>query len=204
MRDLLRRVTQSRANYGAAYVVDVACPIVLALIGWGAKSSWTEVFSSLCAGAFVFSFVEYAIHRWLFHAPDSVMGAMHQAHHDQPRGHTALPFITSAAVASTCWLALEPLTGRAVASFFLCGLLGGYAWYSVLHHLEHSVRIRAIPFRWLQRRCAEHFVHHHLEDTNFGVTTAFWDHVFATHYRHSSRNARTGGPGPSASNQLRQ
>jgi sterol desaturase/sphingolipid hydroxylase (fatty acid hydroxylase superfamily) len=35
-------------------------------------------------------------------------------------------------------------------------------------------------------------VHHRLVDTNFGVTTSFWDHVFGTHYRDGSRAARIG------------
>jgi sterol desaturase/sphingolipid hydroxylase (fatty acid hydroxylase superfamily) len=183
MKHWLEAVTESRANYAAAYAIDLACPLVLAVVGWRHAVDWPGPLASICLGLMAFTFVEYAIHRWLFHAPDSVMGAMHQAHHDHPGGHTALPCISSAVVASTCWLALAPLTGVAVASFFLSGLLSGYAWYSLLHHFEHSVRINAIPFRWLQKRWAEHSVHHRLDHTNFGVTTSFWDHVFATHYR---------------------
>jgi sterol desaturase/sphingolipid hydroxylase (fatty acid hydroxylase superfamily) len=187
MKDLLRTITESRANYRASFVVDAACPIALAWFGLREAGGRVTPLVSLCAGVVAFSFVEYAIHRWLFHRAGSVMGALHKAHHDAPQGHSALPCVTSAVVGVTCWIGLAPLTGTACASFFLSGLLGGYAYYSLLHHLEHSVRINALPFRWLQTRWAQHSVHHRLVDTNFGVTTSFWDHVFATHYQSRKR-----------------
>jgi 4-hydroxysphinganine ceramide fatty acyl 2-hydroxylase len=190
MKDLLRVVTESRINYGLGYLVDLACPLVLGYVGWRQRPAWIVALAGVSAGVAVFSFVEYAIHRWLFHAPGSVMGAMHQAHHDEPAGHSALPCITSAAVAATAWLLLVPLVGSPVACFFLCGVLGGYFHYGALHHLEHRVRINALPFRWLQRRWAVHSVHHRLLDANFGVTTSFWDRVFGTHYQSASRHHR--------------
>jgi sterol desaturase/sphingolipid hydroxylase (fatty acid hydroxylase superfamily) len=59
-----------------------------------------------------------------------------------------------------------------------------------VHHLEHSIRITALPYRWMPRRWAVHAVHHRLVGTNFGVTTSLWDRVFGTHYQ--SRGRATG------------
>jgi sterol desaturase/sphingolipid hydroxylase (fatty acid hydroxylase superfamily) len=115
---------------------------------------------------------------------------MHQAHHDAPHSHAALPFFTSAALAAICWPALAAFIGPAAASFFLCGVMSGYFYYGAIHHLEHSVRITAVPFRWMQRRWAMHSVHHHLADTNYGVTSSVWDRVFGTHYQAKTRATR--------------
>jgi sterol desaturase/sphingolipid hydroxylase (fatty acid hydroxylase superfamily) len=182
MRRLLHAVTESRANYRASFAIELACPIGLAWIGTQSARGWLAPLACVAAGLLVFSFIEYAIHRWLFHAPDGVMSAIHRTHHESPHGHTALPCITSVVVASIGWLALAPLVGAMAASFFLSGVLGGYSYYSILHHLEHRLRINTMPFRWLQKRWADHSVHHRLAETNFGVTTSLWDHVFATHY----------------------
>jgi sterol desaturase/sphingolipid hydroxylase (fatty acid hydroxylase superfamily) len=180
-------VTASRANYCASYVVDFACPLVLGYLGAREATGLGTPAIGVAAGLFTFTFIEYAVHRWLFHRPTGLLSAMHHSHHQTPDTHAALPFFTSAGVAAICWPALTAVIGSVPASFFLCGVMGGYFYYAALHHLEHSVRINAVPFRWMQRRWAMHSVHHHLAGTNFGVTTSFWDRVFATHYQSKGR-----------------
>jgi sterol desaturase/sphingolipid hydroxylase (fatty acid hydroxylase superfamily) len=183
LRVLLSAIAESRANYCASYAIDLACPLALGYLGWRHTRGWLIPVASGCAGLASFSLVEYAIHRWLFHRPSSTMGAVHQAHHDAPHGHAALPCITSAVVAVLASWVLSAIVGPAVASFFLCGLMSGYFYYAALHHFEHSIRINALPFRFLQRRWAVHAVHHRLGDANYGVTTSFWDRVFGTGYK---------------------
>ena len=178
LRVLLGAIAESRSNYCASYAIDLACPLALGYLGARHATGWLIPLASGCAGLASFSFVEYAIHRWLFHRPSSTMGAVHQAHHDAPHSHAALPCITSAVVAVLAWWVLAAIVGPAVASFFLCGLMGGYFYYATLHHFEHRIRIRAVPLRFLQRRWAVHAVHHRLGNANYGVTTSFWDRVF--------------------------
>jgi sterol desaturase/sphingolipid hydroxylase (fatty acid hydroxylase superfamily) len=187
--DLIRALIRSRTNYRLAYAMDLACPLVLGYLGIREAPGWPGLVGAAGAGLVTFSFVEYAIHRWLFHAPVGLMASMHQAHHDAPEDHAALPCLTSAGVAALAWWGLAPLVGSALASGFLCGLLSGYFYYGALHHFEHSVRLTSVPFRCLQRRWAVHAVHHRLVDANYGVTTSFWDRVFGTHYQ-SRRGAR--------------
>ena len=195
-RGLLRAITTSRTNYHASFVLDLLTPLVLGYLGTRQSAGWPAVIVIWCAGVVTFSLVEYAIHRWLFHARSGVMAAMHQAHHEAPHDHTALPCITSAVVAAFAWVVLSPIVGSAAACVFLCGVMSGYCYYATLHHLEHRIRLSALPFRWLQRRWAVHSVHHRLVDTNYGVTTSFWDRVFGTDYV-SQR------PGPFASKKRR-
>jgi sterol desaturase/sphingolipid hydroxylase (fatty acid hydroxylase superfamily) len=184
LADLLRVVTHSRANYRASYAIDLLCPLALAAIGLRDQTPpWPVALASIATGLVIFSFVEYAIHRWCFHGLSGVVSEIHQHHHDAPQAHTALPAPTSVIVATAAWCILAPLIGIATASFLLCGLMAGYFYYGALHHLEHSLRLSALPFRALQRRWAMHAVHHQLPDKNYGVTTSLWDHLFGTHYR---------------------
>jgi sterol desaturase/sphingolipid hydroxylase (fatty acid hydroxylase superfamily) len=180
---LLERVTSSRINYRASYAADFAVPVTLGYLGSPTGLDPVSALVSVCAGMFAFSFIEYAIHRWMFHSPASFMSPLHDAHHDAPVDATALPCITSAVVALASWAVMYPLAGAGVTSFFLCGVMTGYFWYAVLHHLEHHISINSLPSRWLQRRWATHSVHHRLPHTNFGVTTSLWDRLLGTHYQ---------------------
>ena len=85
------------------------------------------------------------------------------------------------------WVPLYPIAGTGVTAFVISGVMAGYCWYSVLHHLEHRVSISGVPWRWLQRRWAMHAVHHKLPDKNFGVTTSLWDRLLGTHYQSKRR-----------------
>jgi sterol desaturase/sphingolipid hydroxylase (fatty acid hydroxylase superfamily) len=183
LHHLLQRVTCSRINYRASYAADFAVPFTLFFLGWRTELSARSALISLCAGMCAFSFIEYAIHRWLFHSPTCFMSALHDAHHEAPVESTALPCVTSAVVALVSWVVMYPITGAGVTSFFLGGVMIGYFWYAVLHHLEHHVSINGLPWRWMQRRWATHSVHHRLPHTNFGVTTSMWDRLLGTHYQ---------------------
>jgi sterol desaturase/sphingolipid hydroxylase (fatty acid hydroxylase superfamily) len=188
-RRALRAVSESRINYCMSYAIDLACPLALCWLGSRVVSDWTTVLLAFCIGGATFSFVEYAVHRWFFHARAGFAVAIHRTHHRSPADPMALPCLSSAAASLGLWWLLSPLLGPEVASFFLCGLLVGYFLYATLHHLHHSIRSSAVPFRWLRGRWVTHAVHHSCPDKNFGVTTSVWDHVFGTHQERGQRSA---------------
>jgi sterol desaturase/sphingolipid hydroxylase (fatty acid hydroxylase superfamily) len=178
---VLRAVSKSRINYWLAYTVDLTCPVAMCWLGSLHPADWLTVIGSVLSGAFVFSFVEYSMHRWLFHAPVSFATDIHRSHHVAPREATAMPFPCSAAAAFLLWSYLPLLIGEAATCYFATGFMGAYFYYTVIHHLEHSIRIKALWFRCLRGRWIAHAVHHGRTDKNYGVTTAFWDYVFGTH-----------------------
>lgn len=180
-------ITTSRVNYRVAPVFDAACPVVLAWLGLREGSGWLLALSAFCTGWFVFSFIEYVIHRWVFHVQACFMNPIHMDHHHFPRKPTALPFFTSPGAALILWSLFVIPLGHEMACLFLCGLMSGYVYYSLIHHVEHHARISALPFRWLRKMGAAHLVHHRHADANFGVSTAFWDRVFGTDYRSRKR-----------------
>jgi sterol desaturase/sphingolipid hydroxylase (fatty acid hydroxylase superfamily) len=184
--DLLRRffrvVAMSRANYWLAYVTDFACAAVFGVLGLRGSGAWLLAFTSLLGGALAFSFVEYALHRWVFHSRLPIWGELHASHHRDPRQPAALPFWFSAVSAPAFFWLLTRWSSAFVAHFVLCGFFAAYFGYGVLHHLEHAIRIKALPFSWLRGIWAAHAVHHGRANENFGVTTSLWDRVFGTYH----------------------
>jgi sterol desaturase/sphingolipid hydroxylase (fatty acid hydroxylase superfamily) len=190
-RSLLRTISKSRINYWASYVVDFSCPVLFGILGLRHQPTWLSAVVSFVFGFFVFTLVEYSIHRWLLHDPRSVLYQAHEAHHLDPEKPSAFLFPASFVVLMPIWWLLTDVLHIHGASFFLCGFSAAYFYYGALHHFEHTTRINQIPFRWLQGRWAAHSVHHRLDNTNFGVMTSFWDYVFGTSQKQAKRKSMT-------------
>ena len=188
-RSLLRSLSQSRANYWLSYVVDFSCPVLFAYLGMHHQPTWTSLLVGWVFGVFVFTLVEYSIHRWLLHDPRSILFQAHEAHHLHPEKPSAFLFPASFVVLMPIWLLLVLVLRIPGASFFLCGFSGAYFYYGALHHFEHTTRINQIPFRWLQGRWAAHSVHHKRDNRNYGVMTSFWDYVFKTHQKYRKQKS---------------
>jgi sterol desaturase/sphingolipid hydroxylase (fatty acid hydroxylase superfamily) len=191
LTELFRDITQNQTNYRVSYAVDLACPLMLIYFGLRQADDWRISLVSFLVGLFIFSLVEYAIHRWLFHSPRSFMTPIHQTHHVAPQDPLALPFFTSAGVALILWSALSTLLEQQIVCLSIAGLMLGYFCYASLHHMNHHTRINFLPLQWLKRRWAAHGVHHHLFDRNYGVTTSLWDRVFGTDHRPGQVQRRT-------------
>ena len=69
-------------------------------------------------------------------------------------------------------------------SSFLDGWFLGVVAYGLVHHGLHHYKL---PFAWFKHLQSEHFIHHALLETNFGVTMRFWDRVFGTEFKKAPR-----------------
>lgn len=141
------------------------------------------------AGAVGWTLLEYLLHRGLFHhAP--ILSAIHERHHQSPNDLIGTPVWASVligmiAVASPAWAALGFDLGTAATA----GLVSAYLWYVFVHYATHHWRPQRGSYLYRARmRHARH--HHQSQDGNFGVTTAFWDHVFGTALEESARRPR--------------
>ena len=182
-RTFLQTVSESRFNYAAAFVADFASIWLFAYLGVREQFSWFLAALVWFIGFLLFSLAEYAIHRWLLHNPKSFLFPLHDAHHKHPDMPASSFFLTGMVVLTLIWLFLRYALSFREAGFFISGFAAAYSYYGIFHHVEHSTRIHQIPFRWMQKTWAAHSVHHRLQETNFGVTSSFWDHVFKTHYK---------------------
>lgn len=189
MHSAVKDVCESRINYWAAYATDFSCLVIFLYLGARQSAGWPAIILSTLSGLVVFSFVEYAVHRWLLHSPKSALFYLHDAHHQDPKKISAFLFPTSFLLLMPLWCLLTLGLHLATASYFLVGLSGGYFYFDTLHHMEHNTRINQLPFRWLKKKWAFHSVHHRGGRGNFGVITPVWDYAFGTHYQVLKRRA---------------
>ncbi len=140
----------------------------------------------LVSGLIVFTLVEYATHRGIFHMePTTTLKSrlqyiFHGIHHDFPKDQTRLAM--PPALAILIGLALFSITfmglGEAAYAFFP-GFLSGYAGYLFVHFIVHAYKPPRNVFKWLW---INHAIHHYKNDTlNYGVSSPLWDYIFKTY-----------------------
>ncbi len=136
-------------------------------------------------GFFLFTLVEYLMHRYLFHLPATspkrkkFAYTMHGVHHDYPKDKSrlAMPPVLSLILASLFFLIFRVLMGD-FAFGFLAGFLMGYTLYLTIHYSIHAFRV---PGNFLKILWHHHSIHHYREPNRaFGVSSPLWDMVFGT------------------------
>jgi len=177
--DALARMSRTRANYWLESVLDTGLGLALLIEGLRRHVPPWSASLLLLLGLFVFSFMEYVVHRWVFHGPPQPMARGHAAHHLDPLGHEALPFFVPALVLA-CVTGLSMLCMPTGDAWLLSSSIAfGYVAYGVGHFMIHHRRFRhPLVRKW----AARHHIHHHHPDRNFGVTSALWDTVLGTRY----------------------
>jgi sterol desaturase/sphingolipid hydroxylase (fatty acid hydroxylase superfamily) len=137
----------------------------------------------LCAGTagfLLWTLSEYVVHRTILHRT-TYFAPAHGAHHASPLAFIGTPCWISVSVLSLvilgpAWLWL----GFNVADGLTVGIMLGYWWYGVVHHVIHHHANTSSPSYFNDLR-AWHMRHHYSPKSgNFGVTTSVWDHVFGT------------------------
>lgn len=160
------------------YMMDFwVYPVFGVLLGiLASRQPWGGLLGLLAAGIFSWSFVEYALHRWLFHGVSSTTHD-HQQHHAKPAdyiglsgGYTLLIFI---ALTVCLWLLMGDHSFALALGFML-----GYYLYISLHYCFHHRRVE--PGSWLYALKVRHVRHHVGGHENFGVTSPLWDKAFRT------------------------
>ena len=133
----------------------------------------------------VWSFTEYAIHRWVLHfEPRSATGRrlvflVHGVHHASPDDPTRLlmPPIPAAIAIAALYGVFRLVLGPVWIDPFFAGFLLGYLTYDYTHFAIHRTP-RTRLGRCLRRR---HMLHHFVSpDTRLGVTSPVWDWIFRT------------------------
>lgn len=168
-------------------------------------------------GLFLWTFVEYMMHRFVFHAPDHVMAETHEivaalapgeavvpklptwrhtfyfishgVHHDYPSDTTRLvmPPGVSVPLSAAFWLLFRLILGAALAPPVFAGFVAGYLAYDSIHFAVHHFAVPTSAGRWLKR---SHHRHHFLDpDEDYGVSSPLWDVIMGTLGKHK-RKAR--------------
>lgn len=183
---LLERL--SHVHPATPFVIYI--PVIGALMYFAVTASALsagEIFAAFAAGMLFWTFIEYFLHRFIFHIPQTnrVFKAIyfysHGIHHDAPRDATRLVMPPGASI---------PL---AVALFFLFryaspvyylpfmgGFITGYVIYDFLHFSVHFFQFKSAYFKMIRRN---HMMHHYRAPRkNFGFTSPFWDYIGGSYF----------------------
>ncbi len=180
MKSFVLKMTQTAWNYYLSLFVDGATAIVFLILSIRYSQDFWASLALFVVGMIAFTFLEYAVHAWLFHKkhPLKVFIEGHAHHHQNPFSYDAMPFFMSAVLASIlAWMAhfLMP-TSDTLA--LIGGLTLGYFNYGVMHHIMHRTEFKHPYLKYLQEF---HLVHHAKPKKNNGVTTDIWDRFFNTY-----------------------
>ena len=164
----------SKFDYYCDYVIYppvIGALATVAVVHHGARDIQMWV-ATMLGGIALWTLFEYLVHRIALHRYGMFVAA-HAMHHAAPRAYIGTPtWISLPTYASSIFLPLWLLCGFNVASGTFAGVLIGYTWYGLLHHLIHHMNI---PTRlaYLRNLQARHMRHHRSPKAgNFGVTTA--------------------------------
>lgn len=137
------------------------------------------------SGFLTFTFLEYMMHRYVFHMePDKswkklIQYNMHGVHHEFPKDkdRLAMPPLVSIAFSVIFFVIFYSLMNTKVFGF-LPGMMTGYAFYLFVHFIVHAY---APPKNIFKHLWINHSIHHYKDDTViFGVSSPLWDYVFGT------------------------
>jgi sterol desaturase/sphingolipid hydroxylase (fatty acid hydroxylase superfamily) len=161
------------------YPIVIGALSVLGIVhaNWHSGTAW------LCAGFAGFLFwtlVEYVLHRSVLHRR-TYFAPMHAQHHAAPLAFIGTPPWISVFVLAGCILVpVWRYSSFNVADGLTVGVMLGYWWYGVVHHIIHHHSDQS-PVSYFNELRVWHMRHHYSPKSgNFGVTTQLWDHVFGT------------------------
>lgn len=136
-------------------------------------------------GVFVFTLVEYLIHRFVFHfkantpRQHELKYKIHGVHHHYPKDkdRLAMPPLMSLTLAALFFLLYKWLFGNYGIALF-SGFVSGYSIYLIIHYAVHRYRQ---PHNFLSILWKHHSLHHYRSDNSaFSVSNPMWDYIFGT------------------------
>ncbi len=172
----------------------ISVPLVIffsyasALLYWSITHTSLSISATVAmflVGLIAFTWVEYMVHRYLFHMGAEseqrakVQYTLHGVHHEFPKDkeRLAMPPIVSITISTLLLFLFRLVLGDLVFSF-LPGFLTGYAAYLSIHYMVHSFQP---PKNFFKILWVNHSIHHYKNgDEVFGVSSPLWDYIYGT------------------------
>jgi hypothetical protein len=172
----------------------IAVPVTIFILYAVALAVWNVQFTDFpasitillfFAGWLTFTWVEYQVHRHVFHLSTytewrkNFQYIVHGVHHHYPKDkdRLAMPPLLSITIATILLIILKLVLGDYVFAF-LPGFLVGYASYLLIHYMVHAFPPPKNVFKALWQN---HSIHHYKDnDLLFGVSSPLWDYVYGT------------------------
>jgi 4-hydroxysphinganine ceramide fatty acyl 2-hydroxylase len=140
-------------------------------------------------GLFVWTFVEYIMHRFVFHyAPADKPWAQrihfifHGVHHDYPSDakRLVLPPSVSIPLATIFYLLFNAILPVNYIFGFFPGFILGYLFYDLSHYAIHHFNFKGNLWKKIKQH---HMLHHYQDpDKGYGVSSPLWDKIFRSDF----------------------
>ena len=155
--------------------------------------SFVNIFFLVVAGIFVWTFIEYVLHKYIFHfEATSEFGKkihfiFHGVHHDYPSDSRRLvmPPSVSIPLAALFYFIFMYLVGEVYVLPFFSGFIIGYLFYDLTHYAIHHFNMHN-KF-WLEIKNHHMLHHYHDQDKGYGVSSPLWDLVFGSMFDKKSK-----------------
>jgi sterol desaturase/sphingolipid hydroxylase (fatty acid hydroxylase superfamily) len=172
----------------------IAIPLVIFFIYSSTLLYWSIIHTTLSVwatvgmffvGAIAFTWVEYIVHRYVFHMKtytklrEKMQYTMHGVHHEFPKDkdRLAMPPLLSVTISTILLLLFKLVLGDFVFSF-LPGFLVAYAAYLSVHYMVHAY---PPPRNFFKVLWVNHGIHHYKNgEVIFGVSSPLWDYIYGT------------------------
>jgi sterol desaturase/sphingolipid hydroxylase (fatty acid hydroxylase superfamily) len=171
------------------YLPVAALALYVGVTTWPTTLSPIWIPLSFALGiALLWTFIEYVVHRFLFHhnprnrTEATLIFLFHGVHHVQPSLKTRLVMPPAASIPGAILAALLFSAIGSLLNFpmlpLVSGFVLGYILYDTCHYATHHAPMKGRIMKFLKR----HHMEHHFVSPNarFGVTTSLWDQVFHT------------------------
>ncbi|KAL5219548.1 hypothetical protein ABZP36_020232 [Zizania latifolia] len=182
--DVLEFLTRTKWWAVPTIWLPVVCWLLVKSIEMG--HTIQEVAVMILFGVFIWTLIEYTLHRFLFHIEtksywsNTAHYLLHGCHHKHPMDSLRLVFPPTA-TAILCvpfWkLVAFFATPSTTPALFGGGLLG-YVMYDCTHYYLHHGQPSKDPAKNLKRYHLNH--HFRIQNKGFGITSSLWDAVFGT------------------------
>ena len=141
------------------------------------------------AGLFCWSFLEYVLHRFVFHYKlkgkigERIHFIFHGVHHDYPNDamRLVLPPSVSIPLAILFYYFYYLVFGSVYMAPVYAGFVTGYLIYDISHYAIHHSTFKN---KFWQNIKKHHMYHHYKDDhAGYGVSSKFWDIIFGTDFK---------------------
>ncbi|WP_183558108.1 sterol desaturase family protein [Mucilaginibacter sp. SP1R1] len=138
------------------------------------------------AGLFIWTIVEYIMHRFVFHFKPNenwkwaqrLHFVMHGVHHDYPSDakRLVLPPSLSIPLATGFYFLFNALLPVNYIFGLFPGFILGYLFYDISHYAMHHFNFKSGLFKKIKQH---HMLHHYQDpDKGYGVSSPLWDKIF--------------------------
>ncbi|MDB5115764.1 MAG: fatty acid hydroxylase [Mucilaginibacter sp.] len=181
--------TLSKVHYLVPVFIFVPVIVVCTYLAFFVKNIGVLIyFEYFFIGLFVWTFVEYIMHRFIFHyVPKNKFGLrlhfiFHGVHHDYPSDakRLVLPPSVSIPLATGFYFLFNAILPANYVFGFFPGFILGYLFYDISHYAIHHFNFKGNIWKKIKQH---HMLHHYQDpDKGYGVSSPFWDKIFRSDF----------------------